>query len=340
MKQYWGYRICTDFIPYFSEELEAGRLRQGWDYDPRQNLKSDMVIIDGELKANKRMFTQVKKGDYLLVPRIPDWNSVAIVEATEDWDIGYRFDNANAYGDFGHIFPAKKICSFNRNSKVVSGNIRSTLRNPGRFWNVTYLADEIEKIVQNCDNEEILTISQRKEDRFFETIEGCYKDAFRREEFASNILTRLQTQFRAAEWEDALVFALKELFPEPLFEIERTGGRSEAYHGTDVKITFNNPLTQLGYVMAIQVKDYESCVENIDQFITQINKSEKYWREQTGCQLVEKILIVIRTNKSCNERLVRACEEQRVILIMEDELKRLLTQVGFKLIARKFPFEQ
>ena len=92
--------------------------------------------------------------------------------------------------------------------------------------------------------------------------------------------------------------------------------------------------------MAIQVKDYESCVENIDQIIAQINKSEKYWREQTGCQLVEKILIIIRTNKSCNERLVRVCEEQRVILIMEDELKRLLTQVGFKLIARKFPFEQ
>jgi hypothetical protein len=38
------------------------------------------------------MFNNVKKGDILLVPHLPSWDEIAIVDAIEDWNIGYKFE--------------------------------------------------------------------------------------------------------------------------------------------------------------------------------------------------------------------------------------------------------
>ena len=148
-RNYWGYRICTEYIDFFAKELNLGRLHQGWGYHEGQDLRN--MTYDGGASKNLRML-EVKKGDYLLVPRLPEWDYVAIVEATEDWRDGYKFEIDEDHEDFGHIFPAKIICVFNRHSEVVSGDIRSTLKNPGRFWNIKYLADDIETIVESKGN--------------------------------------------------------------------------------------------------------------------------------------------------------------------------------------------
>ena len=80
--------------------------------------------------------------------------------------------------DFGHIFTAKIICVFNRHSEVVSGDIRSTLKNPGRFWNINYLADDIDKIVESKGNENALKNYHSVDNRLVGTIENCYKQSF------------------------------------------------------------------------------------------------------------------------------------------------------------------
>mgnify|MGYP000909369688 FL=1 len=131
-KNYWGYRIDVKNQDFFFKELEQGRLRQGWGYDKNQELPDTK---DSGAKKNLSMYKNVKKGDILLIPRLPKWSDVAIAEATEDWDKGYKFEIDGEKEDFGHIFPVTYIGWFNRNGKDVSGEIKSTLKARNRFWN-------------------------------------------------------------------------------------------------------------------------------------------------------------------------------------------------------------
>jgi len=52
-------------------------------------------------------------------------------------------------GDYGHIFPARFIKRFTRNNENVTGNLRSTLKNPSRFWSINHYSDD--EILQYLD---------------------------------------------------------------------------------------------------------------------------------------------------------------------------------------------
>ena len=148
-RNYWGYRICNGSADYFYKELNEGRLRQGWGYDSGQDLRN--LTVDDGARNNLKMYNEVKKGDILLIPRIPSWEEISIAEATEDWSVGYRYDIPKEQGDFGHIFPARFIMSFNRYSSNVKDNIRSSFHCLRRFWTMNACAEEIEKIMNNTE---------------------------------------------------------------------------------------------------------------------------------------------------------------------------------------------
>lgn len=141
-KNYWCYRVDTNKIKYFNQELHEGRLRQGWGWDKLQDLRN--FKLDEGAGRNRPMFNKVKKGDILLIPQLPNWGEVALVEATEDWSIAYRFEIDKQLGDYGHIFPAKYLKKFTRNNDNVTGNLRSTLKNPSRFWNINHYSNDVE----------------------------------------------------------------------------------------------------------------------------------------------------------------------------------------------------
>ena len=103
MPNYWGYRVDTDAREYFYKEILNDRLRQGWGYDKSQDLKLGDKT-DQSARRNFPIFNKVKKGDILLVPRIEAWDEVAIVEALEDFNTGYRFEIDPIKKDYGHIF--------------------------------------------------------------------------------------------------------------------------------------------------------------------------------------------------------------------------------------------
>ena len=88
---YWGYRIDTRARDYFYEEIEKGNLRQGWGYMESQDLRLGKGT-DESAKGNFPIYEKVKRGDILLVPRAGNWNNIAIVEATDDFCTGYRFE--------------------------------------------------------------------------------------------------------------------------------------------------------------------------------------------------------------------------------------------------------
>lgn len=58
-RNYWCYRIDTSKIKYFESELTEGRLRQGWGWDDKQDLRN--FKMDEGAGRNFAMFNRVKK---------------------------------------------------------------------------------------------------------------------------------------------------------------------------------------------------------------------------------------------------------------------------------------
>ena len=326
MKHYWGYRIDVNNASFFWNELQNGRLRQGWGYDNGQDLNN--MTVDEGAGRNRRML-DVKKGDILLVPRIHRWDEVSIVEATEDWDKGYRFEIDEKLCDYGHIFPARCLRHFKRNSPIITGEVRSSLHNPMRFWNMDYYSKSIDAIVES-DQDKLLEI-QSLDERFKSTIIKVYESLFDSNSFSSQLFDIMCKQFSRDEWEYALIAGLKLLYPKPYFRVERTGGVSECLHGTDITVSFKSIVSETEYVIAIQVKDYEGFVSG--DVISQINKASEYFKEQNKV-LVDKIVIITKAQRDDNHKLLENCGDVKIIFA--NELKTLLSLMGRQYISEGY----
>lgn len=332
-KHYWGYRIDVKNQDFFFKELEQGRLRQGWGYDKNQELPDTK---DSGARKNLSMYHNVKKGDILLIPRLPDWGSVAIAEAAEDWNEGYKFEIDDEKKDFGHIFPARYIGCFNRHGKDVSGNIQSTLKARNRFWNISRLSEDVEKIMQNLEGnkestsviENIKNIVSEKVKTYFDLKECCDK-----------IVDEYNKKFTASQWEEVLKNVLEKIYPE--YEIEKTGGMKEEEHGTDILVNVPGISISESYNIAIQVKNYEGKIsdENIDNIIQQINKAEVYEWENNG-KVIGKILIITSAEEKDNPKLIEECQNKEIRVIFSEELKKLIFQSIIESIDLKEIFDE
>ena len=335
-KNYWGYRIDVKNQDFFFKELEQGCLRQGWGYAENQKLPDTK---DSDARKNLSMYNNVKKGDILLIPRLPDWGSVA-AEAVEDWndkEKGYRFEIAkldDRNEDFGHIFPARYIGCFNRHGKDVSGNIQSTLKARNRFWNISRLSEDVEKIIQNLENNKIsVSVNESIENIISEEMETYLKLL---NEFSETIYKKYDDKFKAADWEKVLKNILEKIYPSE-YIVENIGGIKEEKHGTDISITI--PGIFENYVIAIQIKNYKDVVNNIDTIIEQINKSEEYeWSNNR--KLIDKILIITSAKKKDNLNLVEKCQKKNIKVIFSEELKKLILLSNIKSIGLKEVFEE
>lgn len=323
-RNYWCYRIDTNKIKFFTNELHNGRLRHGWGWDERQNLR-DFKMDEGAGR-NRSMFKKVKKGDILLIPQLPNWGQVAIVEATEDWSKGYEFKIDEKLGDYGHIFPAKYIKRFTRNNENVTGNLRSTLKNPSRFWSINHYSEDVNLLLNVPENG--LVKRQDHNSRLSSLVGDVFNDVFDEQVFTNKIYDKFIEQFTREDWEFALVNGLKEIFP--FYQVERVGGKEEKNHGTDILIKLPSLLSDYEYAIAIQVKDYEGTVSR--SVIDQINKADDYW-ESENLKLIEKWVIITRASKYVNFDL--STNDSNVKIIFAGELKELLNKIAKSLIGMK-----
>lgn len=321
-RNYWGYRISKHHAAYFDSELKQGRLRQGWGYNEGQNLKN--FTVDEGAGRNRPML-RVKKGDILLIPRLPSWGEVAIVEATDDWSTAYRFEIDPKWKDFGHIFPAKYLKKFTRHNDKVTGGLRSTLKNLSRFWNINHYANDVEALLNAEDD---LLQAQAYESRLETSVESVFDEVFNETVFSDKLYNKLTEQFTREEWEYALVYGLRELFP--FYQIDRVGGVNEANHGADILIKMPGILPDYGYAIAIQVKDYEGYVSG--NVVHQIEKSESYWDSENP-KLIDKIVIITKAQKENNLSLLE--NDKNVKFIFATELKQLLSEIGKCFIGMK-----
>ena len=335
-KHYWGYRIDVKNQDFFFKELEQGRLRQGWGYDKNQELPDTK---DSGARKNLSMYHNVKKGDILLIPRLPDWGSVAIVEATEDWDDkekGYKFEIDNEKKDYGHIFPAKYIGCFNRHGKDVSGNIQSTLKARNRFWNISRFSEDIEKIMGNLEgNRESTSVIENIKNIVSEQV----KSSFDLKRFSEKVIDEYNRKFTASQWEEVIKNILEKIYPG--YEIERIGGSKEEKHGTDILVTISGLSNLEKYNIAMQVKNYNDVISdnNIDNIIKQINKAEKYVWENNG-KLIDKILVITSAKEEENPKLIEECKNKEIRVIFSEELEKLILRSIIESIDLKEIFDE
>lgn len=318
-RNYWGYRINAKQIEFFRRELEQGRLRQGWGWLEGQNLKN--LTVNEGAKKNLPILLKVKKGDILLIPHLPAWGEVAVVEATEDFDSGYQFEIAKENGDFGHIFPAKFLKSFIRSNENVTGNLQSTLKVRHRFWNINHYSEDIENLL-NKDAEDLKT-RITPEDRLENAVGEVFNKIFDEDNFSNEIYKKLNTEFSREQWEFALVHALRKMFP--FYQIDRVGGKKEKNHGTDILIRLPSMTDSYEYAIAIQVKDYQGFVNG--DVIEQIKKSETYWNSE-NLKLIDKVVIITQSAKEENSQLIDKGMEEGISFIFANEFKELLLEIG------------
>jgi len=314
--RYWVFRVDTDHLPMLQSELANGRLRQGWGWTEKQDLRN--MTVDEGAGRNLRMLHEVKKGDRLLVPHLPEYGKVTIVEATDDWDRGYCFRRHPKSEDHGHVFPAERITHFQRRHRSIPAAIRSTLRTPSRFWNIDSLRNEVDEILGAGD---ALDEDASPQDRWRQTVHEVLRESGLRERLSEKV----NRYYEAGEWEYVLEEALQQLYPG--WTVERTGGRAEAEHGTDILAK----IPQVGgdgfYGVAIQVKDYQGAVDHspVDQL--RRAKESDYWRGQ-GVKIIDLVLAITRGQSDLNVSLKNYAEEHGIRILWSSEIDELLLRAA------------
>lgn len=320
---YWGFRTNwrdPEAHQFFLKELQQGRLRQGWGYDESHNLRKNPT--DKGARANLPILRNVKKGDYLLIPHVPSYPYVTIVQASQDFSEGYKFQIDPDKKDYGHIFPIEKtVKKFTRGNVHVHADIRNSLRNPMRFWCMSRYGEKIKDII-GLPEEELVKPSYYDElalDNLKEAINLTLDEDI----LQNNIRDLFEKNFQSAEWEFALRAALNLVFPN--YIVERVGGKEEKKHGCDLAIFIPGIEKNRGYVIGIQVKDYQNQVSN--EVIDQIEKADVYnWdQDDTEYKLIDKYLIIIDAEPKKNQKLISDAKSNGIRVLFRDDVLELLS---------------
>ena len=165
MPRYWAIRTDQERADRLWAEVLAGRLRQGWGYQPEQDLEliADLKRRGRALtndqrntwRGNRRLLStepgEVRRGDIVVAPNLPRRGECAILRVTGE----YRYeisDIPNAVWDgpdYGHILPVDVIAApIDRSDRAISDRLRSALRPPMRMWSLDHVADDIEALIR------------------------------------------------------------------------------------------------------------------------------------------------------------------------------------------------
>lgn len=321
-RQYWVFRVDRRHPADLDGELENGRLRQGWGWDPRQDLRN--MILDEGAGRNQRMREEVKQGDRILIPHLPAYGHVTIGEATQNWIDGYHFSIWDRYNDYGHIFPAKRLLNFRRNNSNVPAALRDTFRNPSRFWNINYLGPLIEDLLSRspADLESASSIVERWQAKIEKIIEEA--------DLSRKLHEAAQAYTSKADWEFLLTNVLQQL--NEGWEIERTGGRAEAEHGTDILAKIPDVFGDGYYGIAIQIKDYRGLVG--DRPLDQIRRAANYWEKQ-GIKILQLVVVLIDCGREENPGFIKsAAMSPPVRIVWAADVQQLLNRAAWKFVAQ------
>ena len=192
---YWTIRTSRDnqeIREYLLQELRDGRLRQGWDYQDDQDLEliqqkwdkgKGLSLTQKEASRHWRIGNgsadkgYIQKGDWILVPNIPENRRFSICEVTGDY-----YFSREKYEDHGHIRPVKVLTPEGvvNNHQMVHGDLRRSLRCRSRMWNICSHRDSLEQIISAGKEVDLLsgvTLVERTENLMAPIIEDMRASA-------------------------------------------------------------------------------------------------------------------------------------------------------------------
>jgi predicted Mrr-cat superfamily restriction endonuclease len=128
----WFWNIDKAEHKYFNDELEKHRLRQGWGYDDKLDLRklngkvaSKIPLDEAEQGAWSRcwyMLAEIKVGDLVVVKNVPKHDRFTIVKVTGPYD----FTNTTQ-GDYEHVLPVETVGVYHKQSAVVPATLVNAL---------------------------------------------------------------------------------------------------------------------------------------------------------------------------------------------------------------------
>ncbi len=104
-KNIFVFRVDYDNLDYIRDEVENGRLRQGWDYEDLRRgfdrfresymkVEPDVSLDEIEKRFNiLKIMLVIKKGDYVIVPKYEGEHTFMICQVSD----GYDFDDDKEY---------------------------------------------------------------------------------------------------------------------------------------------------------------------------------------------------------------------------------------------------
>jgi hypothetical protein len=142
---------------YVWAELQRGRLRQGWGWDPSQDLRliaaklARGLELDGTERVAwraRRMLTDrddaIHVDDIVAAVAVPQPSQVVFARVTG----GYRFEPEPGIADYGHYLPVEIVAGpLERDDSRVSGALAAALRNRSRLWRIDPVGGGIEELV-------------------------------------------------------------------------------------------------------------------------------------------------------------------------------------------------
>ncbi|ADE17023.1 restriction endonuclease (plasmid) [Nitrosococcus halophilus Nc 4] len=273
-RRYWAIRTDRYNKPLLLSELRDGRLRQGWGYDPSQ----DLELIQGEIHKGEKWWERlsetqkevlphlrmlsssedsVQPGDLILVPNLPEDGYFLLAEVTGT----YYYDpltlsaeeNINDLPkDYGHVLPVRLLTEhgINRYADHVHASIRSTLRTPMRMWCLDGYGDIIEELLSEYQAGADFSAAESGEARLASAWDTALSHVY--DALQKRLAPELDARFQAAEWEEPIKMVLGNLYPGA--DIRWVGGPQE--NGADVIVQIPNHFKGLPWLIVVQVKNY------------------------------------------------------------------------------------
>lgn len=197
------------------QELGQNRLRQGWGYEDRLDLRKllkkkqeEIPFDDAERDAwkNWRMLGEesgfrddsILLGDYILVPNMPRNGHFTICKVSGP----YEYDDTEI-GDYRHYLPVEVLAQDIANEhELADAGLRRSLRCRSRLWWIGGYVDSITQLLDAAKAGERLSEGAGHLDRAKGTIADVIDHHI--DELSEMLSSKLPRSLGAAEWEPVI----------------------------------------------------------------------------------------------------------------------------------------
>ena len=156
-RRYWAMRTSQWHPGFIWQELQAGRLRQGWGWAPAQDLQRIAARreIGGELteeeqlawRARRMLSTEpdgMRSGDLVVTQNLPRPGRLSVCQVVGS----YTFDLPASPVDYGHVLPAELVVTdIGRFDGQVSVALRHAISLRPRLYEITPYGGDVEALL-------------------------------------------------------------------------------------------------------------------------------------------------------------------------------------------------